>query len=207
MMVAARPPRPLIICDIDGVLLRFFSAFEAFLVASGYAIALPALTINKSDGGSDDVGFSQWIARFYRYDKGILEPVAGAAEALQHLAARADIILLSNAPEAYRSARLNNLARYRLDGYPLHAGQGPKGAAVHALWRRVAPAPLVFIDDLGSHISAVRDHCPQALRILFNEDARLGALAGDRGDWHLKSGDWAETHAFITAWLDKAELL
>jgi hypothetical protein len=200
------PARPLIICDADEVLLSFMAAFEKFLHGRGlyYAWRSYALDGNvlRRPGGDavSQPGVRALIEAFYADHAATLTPVAGASEALKRLAARADIVILTNLWRQHRDARQRQLAGFGLP-YPVISNSGSKGPPVAWFAARGA-APLYFIDDSPRHHSAVAGDAVGAVRIHFIAERRLAGLLGPAADSHYRTDTWVSARRVIERDLD-----
>ena len=195
--------RPLLVVDVDEVVLRFVAHLEAFIGRQGYRLDARSfrLTGNVTRLGSCRAvpapEVAALIAGFFAAHVGDQEPVDGAAAALSRLAARLDVILLTNVPAEHTARRAARLAALGMT-YPLIANDGPKGPAVGRLARRLA-RPLFFVDDAPTNLASVRDHATDARLVHFVDDPRYFRLAPDvPGTW-LKTRDWAEVVRRIEA--------
>ncbi|MEQ1752710.1 MAG: hypothetical protein ABL973_01100 [Micropepsaceae bacterium] len=195
------PALPLIICDADEVLLQFMAGLERYLHRKGLYIELASFRIhgNVRDQNSHaqiaDEAVSGLIAGFFASDTASLEPVAGAADALENLSRHAQILVLSNLPASARQARIDNLVGHRMP-YPVIAGAGPKGAIVQKIVAGIC-APVVFIDDLPPHHTSVAAATPHVHRLHFVADKRLAKLIDASPDAHARIDTWPEAEHWI----------
>lgn len=200
--------RPLVVCDVDEVLAAFMADFDAFLRARAlyfsYASYSLAGNIRRRDDDRpiDGEEIRALIANFFVARTEALAPVPGAAEALRALARRAQIVVLSNIPEAQRAARARWLDRHGF-AYPLIANSGAKGPAVAELAARAA-APCFFIDDSPRHHRAVAEIAAGVRRLHFVADTRLARLFDPPPECHHRLDSWAALRATIEAELAAA---
>jgi len=195
------PARPLILCDADEVLLTFLAAFERFLHGRGYYYLWRSYALggnvrwrtDSSDVCKDQV--RRLIEEFYADHAATLAPVAGAAEALKRLSARADIIVLTNLLREHLAARQRQLASYGVP-YPVISNSGAKGPAVAWFAERLQ-APLYFIDDSPRHHSSVARDAARAVRIHFVAERRLSGLIGPAADCHYRTDTWSSARHVI----------
>jgi len=197
------PRRPLIICDADEVLVQFMRGLERFLGRHGYRLDLTSFRIHgnvrhKETGETvRDEDVTRLISSFFASDTRILDPVPGAAMALQRLGHMAQIVVLSNLPDTARDARIENLTAHGM-AYPVIAGSGPKGGIVARMIGDMK-APVVFIDDLPPHHASVATTTPHVHRLHFVADPRLARLIGASPDAHARIDTWPEAEAWIGA--------
>lgn len=197
---------PLIVCDVDEVVLQFIAPLEGLMRRAGFEFIdhRYRLTgnIRRIEGGElasiDEV--RALLHGFFEDHGRLQQPVPGAAEALAALAARAQIVMLTNMPARFQRDREEVLASYGVP-YPVVVNEGPKGPAVSRLAARF-DAPLIFLDDSPSNLTSVRAAVDGAHIIQFIADARFFAGADPVEGAALTTNDWNETRSFIEDVLD-----
>lgn len=193
--------RPLIVCDVDEVVLQFVAAFEAHIARNGHYLDARsfALTGNVRETGGGTPATPETVRAllhdFFTTQMHTPEPVAGAADALAALSGAAQIVMLTNIPHEAHATRVACLDGHGLC-YPVIANSGGKGPAMARLAAR-AGAPAFFLDDSPGNIRSVAAHVPSARLIHFVADPRFAALCEPVPEAHLKTGDWREAHDFI----------
>jgi hypothetical protein len=198
--------QPLIIVDADEVLFYFMRGLETFLAGQGlyFDWASYALYGNIRQRQDDQPLAAELLhpllQRFCDEATESLEPVDGAAAALESLSARGRVLVLSNVPLSAREARLRALRRHGMD-FPLIANSGPKGPAVAELIARAA-APAVFIDDIPHNHASVAKLAPAVHRLHFIADPRLAALLGPAADCHHRAETWPDLRDLIAGLLE-----
>ena len=199
---------PLVISDADEVLLIFMERFEIFLNRQGYffdwsSFKLTGNIYHKPDNHqlSQEEVFSL-LDEFFEKETQSLDAVPGAIEALDLLSSRAQIVILSNVPIAYRDERKRCLSDHGMN-YPLIVNSGPKGPAVQALSVAVR-APVFFIDDSPNNLKSVANVADYVRRIHFIHDARLAKLVGPAPDSHHRTDSWLKARAAIEEELSAA---
>lgn len=197
--------RPLVVCDVDEVVLHFLRDFEDFLGGNDLWLDPASFALNgnvrRREGGEpvSTAELGELIMRFFAERTRHMQPVAGAHEALTSIADAAQVVLLSNIPEAYQDDRAANLADHGFN-FPLVVNRGPKGPAVKAM-ADGHRASVVFIDDVPSYIASVAEHCPAANLVHFLQDHRFGRFV-ERFDFvSLRTDNWPEAHAHIAGLL------
>ncbi len=199
------PARPLLVVDVDEVVLRFVGPLERRLAASGHRFTPASFAITGNVyrvGSNQPIGADEvrrLIDAFYDSDGAGQPPVEGAAAALRRLAASCEPWLLSNLPARHAEARRARLAALGID-LPLLVNEGPKGPAVAAL---AGPDPeargVIFVDDGPVHLASVRDRVPAVRLVQFVDDERFFAMAPEVPGVWLKTRSWAEVVARIEA--------
>jgi len=194
--------RPLIICDVDEVVLHLIVHLEDYLNAQdlmflNHAYRLTGNIGRRSDRqplGADDV--RRHLLTFFDEVSHRQDMVSGADAALNGLAETWDIVLLTNLPGGHnKPAREKLLGGMGID-FPVLTNSGPKGGAVAAL-AAGRPAPVVFIDDSPTNHTSVNASLPAARQIQFIADPRFRATMQPADHIDLLTGDWQETAAFI----------
>jgi len=199
------PRRPLIISDADEVLLRFMAQLEHFLEKRGLWIDLGNFAINgniKSLETNEPVEFPDLIDEFFDAETRDIQPTSGAAQSLETLSARAQIIVLTNLPAKNKQERIDNLNAHGMN-YPVVVGSGAKGPAVAWLCARIS-APVFFLDDIPHNVDSVAEHAPEVRCIHFVADPRLAKLIGPAKGATTRIDVWNEAYDWISRELTQA---
>ncbi|SDR39359.1 hypothetical protein [Pseudovibrio sp. Tun.PSC04-5.I4] len=198
-----RRAHPLVICDVDEVLLQFIPHLERFMSEQGIvfkevAYRLKANMINVQTGEhlSDDACM-RIIHAFFASEGGKQEPVPHAAKQLKRLSQHCDIVILTNLPGAENKTIRENLLKSLNIDYPLVTNDGPKGGAVAALCAERGHHPIFFIDDSPTNILSVGKSTPHVHLVHFIADPRFFKTSSDLPNVALKSNCWEETGDFI----------
>jgi len=199
--------RPLIICDVDEVIVHFIKGLESFLAKhdlwldpASFALNgnIKTITDNIPVEG-DRVG--SLLAAFFSEETIKLQPIDGSIVALQSLAQNTDIVLLSNVPHEAYNDRQENLKGHGLD-FPLVSNRGPKGPAARLLTEK-HQAPVFFIDDIGHYLSSVNDYCPDVHLVHFLQDGPFSKHAKVLTFDHYRTNNWTDVEAHIRLKLSK----
>jgi hypothetical protein len=177
--------RPLLVTDVDDVIVHFTRGFELFLATRGLHFTWERYSLIdciRANGTLDTVPadeVARLLGEFIVTGLEHLDQVEGAAEALSRLYVQQNmqVVVLSSSPHAQRAERLANLESHGMD-YPLVVGASDKGTVLQVLAERVS-APIVFVDDLPRHHVAVRNAAPRVARVHVVADRRLRSLFGD----------------------------
>lgn len=194
--LALEPGKPIVVSDADEVLFAFMAGFETYLLSRGFrfhwdSYALLGNIRRAADGVAvERADVQHLLASFFIERTEHLAPIPGAAEGLAALSRRAQVVILSNVPHGQREARLKALAKNGM-AYPLIANQGSKGRAVRALADRVG-APVIFIDDIPSQHSSVREAVTGAFCLHFVGEPRLARLLPQAEASDCRADTWAE---------------
>lgn len=169
--------RPLVICDVDEVVVHFLRGLESFLGEQGLWLDPASFALNgnirEKDGDAPIPGaqIGGLIERFFSEWTGVLEEIEGASAALRSISDHADVVMLTNMPDAYKPDRIANLKSHGMD-YPVVSNAGPKGPSVRHLADMIE-RPVVFIDDTPSNVKSVTEHAPEVHVLHFMQDHRF----------------------------------
>ena len=196
-----RPDTPLVIVDVDEVLARFMHGFGTFIARHGFELRFDRYALFQNIYRPGETEHLDLIAGralfddFFRDGAEDLLPAIGAADALADLSIRADVVILTNAPEHGRHARGRWLKTHGFD-YPLVINSGPKGPSAAYLSERTA-SPSVFIDDLLPQLESVAESAPWVNRFQMVADERLRPLAPTDPERHQRIDLWPDLKTAI----------
>lgn len=201
-------PRPLLICDCDEVLLHMVRHFgdwlgEAHQIDFTIGSWELAKAMKRRDGGpaptmAEMKGF---LDGFFPAEMDRQTLVPGAREALEHLSARADIVILTNLQDHCRDHRIDQLATHGIV-HRVECNQGGKGGPVAALVAEHGGPTTVFVDDLPPHHQSVADHAPGVWRLHMVSEPLLAPGVPTAPAAHVRLDDWASAAAWIDARFD-----
>lgn len=196
--------RPLIICDVDEVILHLIAPLEEYLAANGLRFLdhTYRFTGNIAPLGADtpvaaDQVRHHLLAFFDAYSHR-QSMVANANAALEELSVDWEIVLLTNLPGAHNKPVRETLLGGMGIPYPVLTNSGPKGGAVAAL-AGGRQHPVVFIDDSPTNHRSVQASLPTSVQIQFIADPRFLNSIDPEPHIDLLTGDWGETSRFIKA--------
>jgi len=153
--------RPLLVLDVDDVLIEFITPFIRFLDAQGLDMALEAprlygkITRRQTGEVIDRALVASLLDGFFATQDRWQSPLERAVEAVSSLSAKADVVLLTAMPHRHRALRRTHLDRLGFP-YPLVTTETAKGPAVHRL-RGATPRPIAFVDDTPHHLVSARE--------------------------------------------------
>ncbi|WP_420137119.1 HAD family hydrolase [Sphingomonas sp.] len=188
--------RPLLITDCDEVLLHMVRHFGAWLDEAHGIDFRPergefdsALTHRASNRLMPAEEVWPLLDDFFRteMDRQTLTP--GAADALERIAAVADIVILTNLQDwchAGRVAQLDALGiRHRV-----MCNQGGKGPPVARLAAEHGASVAVFVDDLETHHASVAQHAPSVFRLHMVAEPSIAPTIPPARHAHARIDDW-----------------
>ena len=185
--------RGLALIDVDEVVGLFIAGFDRFLRGRGHEFRLLnfGLFNNVFAAGAYEAAPKETAKalfdEFFAFGCGDIDPAPGAADGLRSLAASADVVILTNAPETARTLRGDWLKRHGMD-YPMIINKGPKGPAVAAMASRTQ-GPVLFVDDLIPNLDSVAEAAPRVARVQMVADEGLRRLA-PTSPLHRRIDDW-----------------
>jgi hypothetical protein len=184
-----------VVVDVDEVLAMFMRGFERFLGGHGLEVRLNRFAIFQNifwPGAETHLDLDEGrklFNLFFEKDVEDIEPAPGAREALDALAGRASIVILTNAPPQARAPRARWLVKHGFD-HPFVIGSGPKGPAVAAI-AAMTTGKTAFVDDLLINLESVASVAPAVVTLQMVADPRLRPLAYEAPDRHPRHDDWA----------------
>lgn len=195
--------RPLIICDVDEVVLRFVAPFKAFLLAHDHRLDLDTFSLNgnvtcvSSGKRVADATVGALLTGFYDHQEDWQVPFEAARPTLARLSAIADVVLLTAMPPSHAAKRKRLLERHDFT-FPLIATEQSKGLVVRQL-AEANPPRLIFIDDMLYNCRAVTGAAPEALVINLLIDDDYHAIAPVTEAPAVPARGWSEVEALIRA--------
>ncbi len=192
-----KPDRPLVICDVDEVIVHFTSEFEEFLETHG--MWLDTSTWERLNACVRHRGSKQLIGAaeterivhlFFAERTRHMKAISGAVEAILDISRFADVVMLTNLPHEAGDHRRENLAGHGVN-FPVVTNSGPKGPAIREIAANVT-APVVFIDDSPGFITSAFHHAPQVHLIHFVQDDRFAQIFEPLDFVSLRTGTWEE---------------
>jgi hypothetical protein len=196
-----RPTRPLVICDVDEVVVHFTRDFEDFLGGLGLVLDTSRMLFSgnireqKSQEFLDAEEGEKVVGQFFAERTLEMQTIDGAVEALRNIGKSADVVMLSNLPHEAGDDRRANLAGHGLN-FPVVTNSGPKGPAIQKIASQVS-APVVFIDDSPSFITSAFHHAPDVHLIHFLHDERYARLVAPLDFVSLRTDTWDEVHPHV----------
>ncbi|KQS93931.1 MULTISPECIES: hypothetical protein [unclassified Rhizobium] len=193
--------RPLIVCDIDEVVLEFLTPLRNFLNSSGHDLLPRSFKLHGNivaiDSGEpvSDVRTSAFLEEFFALQDRWQTPADRVVETLADLANDADIVFLTAMAPRHAGTRRTLLDRYGLH-YPLLASEEPKGPIIQRL-HDARDVPLVFIDDILRNLQSVQACAPDCLLINLMANAEFRAMAPHPGDGIMSANGWTQTAEII----------
>ena len=197
--------RPLLVTDCDEVLLHMVRHFGAWL-AEAHAVDFHPIggefagALRRQSGGEPLPPEEVWplLDSFFHSEMDRQTPVPGAIEALERIAAVAEVVILTNLQDWCHTGRVAQLERHGIRHLVI-CNQGGKGRAVAALAAELRPPALVFVDDLPVHHASVAKYVPEAWRLHLVAEPSIAASIPPAPAAHARIDDWEEAADWIMA--------
>ena len=192
----AADDRPLLILDVDDVVLEFIRPFPHFLKSRGFGLTLASfrLTGNIAETASgrliEQPEVTALLGDFFDAQADWQSVTEGAEQALASLGDRAEIVLLTAMPHRHRAARRAHLDALGLP-YPLLTTEMAKGPAVAKL-RGSKGRPVAFVDDQPSNLISARNSVADAHLFHLMADNSLRAYLPPVPDDIVSVEDWRD---------------
>jgi len=192
----AADDRPLLILDVDDVVLEFIRPFPHFLKSRGFGLTLASfrLTGNIAETASgrliEQPEVTALLGDFFDMQADWQSVTDGAEQALASLGDRAEIVLLTAMPHRHRAARRAHLDALGLP-YPLLTTEMAKGPAVAKL-RGSKGRPVAFVDDQPSNLVSARNSVADAHLFHLMADNSLRAFMPPVPDDIVSVEDWRD---------------
>ncbi len=188
--------RPLLVLDVDDVLLEFIRPFPRFLNERGFHLTIASFRLTGNVAERETGRLAEqaevWdlLDEFFHNQAAWQEMTEGAAEALAQLGRSAEIVMLTAMPHRHRFTRRTHLDALGLH-YPLLTTEMAKGPAVARL-RGKRKRPVAFVDDQPPNHVSVRQSVSDAhLFHLMADNSLREFLPPLPDDLHVVR-DWRE---------------
>ncbi|RWX78820.1 hypothetical protein EPK99_09555 [Neorhizobium lilium] len=193
--------RPLIVCDVDDVVLHFAAPFQDFLRGGGHELIPRSFRLTgnivsiETQVALEHQDVRQLIEAFFEAQESHQVPFEQVVDTLCSLSGEADIVFLTAMPPRFREQRRRLLDRLGLE-FPLVASEEAKGPILRKL-HGTRPLPCVFIDDMVHNLQSVQDHVPECLILHMMPDSALHMLAPKAADDVARALDWPHAAELI----------
>lgn len=198
-----RDPRPLLVVDVDEVVLEFVTPFANYLASRDFDLGLERFAlhgniVSRADRRPvADERVTALIDEFWGVQADWQMLAEGADSALAALAPAVEVVLLTAMPHAHREARSRHLSALGLP-YPVLTTEMAKGPAVRRL-RGEAGRRLAFVDDIGRNHQSVLAEVPDAACFHVMANAALRKLLPPLPEGVVAAADWDEALPLIAA--------
>lgn len=192
----ADDPRPLLVLDVDDVVLEFIRPFPRYLVSRGFELRLETFglhgnIVETASGRRVTNDEATGLIHDFYIVQGDWQTMAdGAAEALEGFGEAVEIVLLTAMPHRHRATRRTLLDKLGL-AYPLLTTERAKGPAI-TLLRGTHPRPVAFVDDMPYNLASVRKAVPDAHLFHLMADTSIRRLMPPAPDGVHRVEGWRD---------------
>lgn len=192
----AADDRPLLVLDVDDVVLEFIRPLPRFLEQRGFGLTLKSfhLTGNIAETGTgrlvEQAEVIALLDEFFDEQADWQSVTDGAAEALARLGEHVEIVLLTAMYHRHRSARRAHLDALGLN-YPLLTTEMAKGPAVAKL-RGSKGRQVAFVDDQPQNLISARQSLADVHLFHLMADNSLREFLPPIPDDIIMVHDWRE---------------
>lgn len=187
-------PRPLLICDVDEVVLHLVSPFEQVLAERGWELRTKSFRLTGNvfhrETGAEATQDDVWSALEVLFTEQATRqgPVEGAVENLNTLEEVMDVIYLTNLPHDFADVRREHMRSLGL-AQPLVSNTGSKSNAIGRLKRE----RTAFIDDTPLNLTQTRETHPDVHVFHFMADETFRSLVDPIDGVEPSRANWNET--------------
>jgi hypothetical protein len=199
----SRDERPLLVLDVDDVVLEFIRPFPKYLEQQGYRLDMGTFRLHgnvihhETGVAAEREIVSDLLGRFFEGQAEWQTVTLGAAEAIGEMAGAAEVVLLTAMPHRHRDIRRKHLDALGLD-YPLLTTEMAKGPAISRL-RGTKGRPVAFVDDMPHNLVSAQASVPDAHLFHLVADPALRALMPPVPDEVMTVENWSEAGPKIAA--------
>jgi hypothetical protein len=193
--------RPLIISDVDDVVLEFVEPLGRFLFSEGLRFVPKSFHLSGNIVHIDDAApiadseIKSLLDRFFDQQHRWQTPFEHALSSLEDLSREADIVFLTAMPPQFADRRRDHLAKLGLP-FPLIATESPKGP-VAARMGMMSNAPVVFVDDMAHNLVSVAEHLPACLLLSLVPPSDVHKMAPKPPEAAKTATNWREASILI----------
>ena len=193
--------RPLLVCDVDEVVLHLVDPFEKVLNERGFELRAHSFQLTGNifhlETGVEASQAEVWggLDQLFEEQHARQHVVDGVVEALNELQQELDIVFLTNLPHAYGDVRRTYLRNLGLP-QPLVTNSASKAPALGILASGHSAA-VGFIDDSPTNIQQVGNAWPDIRLFHFIANERFRALMEPLEGPLYHGSLWSETWPVI----------
>jgi hypothetical protein len=195
--------RPLLVLDVDDVLLHFVRPFPRYLEGRGYRLTFDSFRLTgnihhlQTGEAAEQALVTELLDAFFVSQADWQTLTDGAAETLAGFADAVEIVLLTAMPHRHRDARRQHLDALGLP-YPLVTTEMAKGPAVRSL-RGLGGRPVAFVDDQPRNLLSARESVPDTHLFHLMAENALRDLLPPPPEGVTVVHDWQEAGPKIAA--------
>ncbi len=195
--------RPLLVLDVDDVLLHFVGPLLRYFEGHGCTLRLQTFRLFgnvfdiETGAAVENERVTSLLDGFFASQTDWQTPVEGAAQAVAKIAGKAEVVLLTAMPHRHRDTRRMFLDRIGLT-YPLLTTQMAKGPAIRHL-RGESGRAVAFVDDMPHNLASARVSVADSHLFHLIADNSLRPLLPELPQDTAIAMDWREAGDGIAA--------
>ena len=199
----AQDDRPLLVLDVDDVLLHFVRPFPRYLEGLGYRLTFDSFRLTgnihhmQTGAAAEQALVTELLDAFFVAQSDWQTLTDGAAETLSGFTRDVEIVLLTAMPHRHRDARRLHLDRLGLT-YPLVTTEMAKGPAIRSL-RGAKDRPVAFVDDQPRNLVSAKESVPDTHLFHLMAENALRDLLPPPPEGIVVVQDWHEAGPKIAA--------
>ena len=188
--------RPLLVLDVDDVLLHFVGPLLRYFEGNGCTLRLTTFRLFgnvfdiETGAALENARVSALLDGFFGLQTQWQTPVDGAAQTVAKIALKADVVLLTAMPHRHRATRRTFLDQIGLP-YPLLTTEMAKGPAIRHL-RGQGGRSVAFVDDMPHNLASARASVADAHLFHLIADNSLRSLLPELPQDTTVALDWQE---------------
>ncbi len=188
--------RPLIVCDIDEVVLEFLTPFQSFLLAQDKELRANSFALHgnifdlNSNTAVENQKVSSLIEDFFADQLNWQMLLPDVDLILKELSQDMDVIFLTAMPPHHFEKRKKLLEQFDLT-FPLIATEDAKGPILKDA-NALVEDHVFFIDDMIYNHHSVAEHAPDTHHISIMGNQEFKAIAPDLDDYIYDAENWAD---------------
>ena len=200
--------RPLLVLDVDDVLLHFVGPLLRYFERNGCSLRLQTFRLFgnvfdiETGAAVENERVTALLDGFFAFQTDWQTPVEGAAQAVAKIAGKAEVVLLTAMPHRHRDTRRTFLDRIGLT-YPLLTTQMAKGPAIRHLRNRSGRGEsrraVAFVDDMPHNLASARVSVADSHLFHLIADNSLRPLLPELPQDTAIAMDWREAGDGIAA--------
>lgn len=191
-----RHQRPLLVCDVDEVVLHLVDPFVQVLDEMGFHLKTHSFKLTGNvfhrETGREASQQEVWQALdiLFKEQDGRQHLVDGAADALNELSEHIDILFLTNMPHQFGDIRRQYLNANDIK-FPLVTNTKRKTPAIGSIQAH-CDSTIGFIDDTPLNLHQVRDELENVHLFHFMANEEFRKMAGEIEGASSSTGNWTE---------------
>ena len=192
----AQDDRPLLVLDVDDVLLHFVGPLLRYFERNGCVLRLQTFRLFgnvfdiETGAAVENEKVSALLDGFFGAQTEWQTPVEDATRTVADIARKAEVVLLTAMPHRHRDTRRTFLDRIGLT-YPLLTTQMAKGPAIRHL-RGESGRAVAFVDDMPHNLASAREAVGEAHLVHLIADNSLRPLLPELPPGTAVAMDWRE---------------